>query len=120
MKEHISPSLYPRTVTKSQSWVSKFYETRCDICMNYMVFEAEFTCTTTGKTYQVRGHLTCKNDNVKYLITGKKCKQRYVGSVFESSSKPRFRVCKSDINAAKDRCGVAGYFSNNCTSINKF
>ena len=85
LKELISPSLYPRTVTESASWVSKGNESRCDKCKNYMVFKNEFTCTATGKTYKVRGDLTCKSDNVIYLICCKKCKQQYVGSAFESN-----------------------------------
>ena len=40
-----------------------------------MVFKNEFTCTATGKTSKVRGDLTCKNDNVVYLISCKKRKQ---------------------------------------------
>ena len=45
--------------------------------MNYMVFKNEFTCTATGKTYKVRGdNVTCKSDNVVYLISCKKCKQQ--------------------------------------------
>ena len=39
--------------------------------MNYIVFEIEFTCTATGKTYKLRSDLTFKNDNVRYLISGK-------------------------------------------------
>ena len=74
LKELISPSLYPRTVTESASRVSKCNESRCDICKNYMVFKNEFTCTTAGKIYKVRGDLTCKSDNVIYLISCKKCK----------------------------------------------
>ena len=84
-----------------------------------MVFKSEFNCTATGKIYRVRGDLTCKSDNVIYLISCKKCKQQYVASVFESNFKPRFRAHKSDINTSKDRCGVAKHFLNNCTGINK-
>ena len=68
---------------------------------------------------EVRGSLTCKSDNVVYLISCKKFKQQYVGSAFESNFKPRFRVHKSDINTGKDRCGVAKHFLNICTGINK-
>ena len=62
--------------------------------MNYMVFETEFTCTGTGKTYKVRSDRTCKNDNVRYLISGKKCKQQYVGSVFEVILSPGLEFTK--------------------------
>ena len=74
LKELISPSLYPRTVTESASRVSKCNESRCDICKSYMVFKNKFTCTATSKTYKVRGDLNCKSDNVVYLISCKKCK----------------------------------------------
>ena len=84
-----------------------------------MVFKNKFTCTATGKTYEVRGDLTCKSDNTVQLISCKKCKQQYVGSAFESNFKPKFRVHKSDINIDKDRCEVAKHFLNNCTGINK-
>ena len=84
-----------------------------------MVFKNEFICTATGKTYKVRGDVTCRSDNVVYLIGCKKCKQQYVGSAFESNFKLRFRVHKSDIKTRKDRCGVTKHFLNNCTGINK-
>ena len=67
----------------------------------------------------IRGDLTCKSENVIYLISCKKCKQLYVGSAFESNFKPRFRFNKSDINTGKVRWGVAKDFLNNCTGINK-
>ena len=64
------------------------------ICKNYMVFKHEFTCTATGKIYKVRGDLTCKSDNVVYLIGCKKCKQQYVGSAFESNFNPGLEFTK--------------------------
>ena len=70
--ELISPSLYPRTVTESAFRVSKCNESRCDICKNYMVSKNEFTGTATDNTYKVRAVLTCKSDNVVYLISCKK------------------------------------------------
>ena len=89
------------------------------ISMFYMVIKNEFTCTTTGKTYNVRGDLTCKSDNVIYPISCKKCKQQYVCSVYGSKFRLRFRVHKSDIITRKVRCGVAKHFVNNYTRINK-
>ena len=53
LKELISPSLYPSTVTESASRVSKCNESKCDICKNYMVFKNGFTCTAKSKTYKV-------------------------------------------------------------------
>ena len=119
LKELIFALLYPGTVTESASRFSKSNESRCDIRKNCMVFKNEFTCTATGKTYKVRDDLTCKSDNVIYLISCKKCKQQYVGSAYEGNFKLRFRVRKSDINTGKVKCGVAKHFLNNCTGINK-
>ena len=68
LKERISPLLYPRTVTESTSRVTKCNKSRCDIRKNYMLFKNKFTCTVTGKTYKVRDDLTCKSDNVVYLM----------------------------------------------------
>ena len=101
-KELISTSLYARTVTESESRVSKCNGSRCEICKNYIVFKDEFTCTATGKTYKARGHLTCKSDSVVYLISCKKCKQQYAAYAFKNNFKPRFSVHKSDINTNKD------------------
>ena len=84
-----------------------------------MVFKNEFICTATGKTYKVRGDLTCKSSNVIYLISCKKCRQPFVGSAYESNFKLRFRVHKSNINTGKFRCGMAKHFLNKCIGINK-
>ena len=73
----------------------------------------------TGQAYKVRGDLTCKSGNVVYLISFKKWKQQYVGSAFERSFKPRFRVHKTDINTGKVKRWVDKHFLNNCTGINK-
>ena len=67
--------------------------------MNYMAFKTELTCTATGKTCKVRVDLTCKNDNIKYLISDKSCKLQYVSSAFESNYKLRLRVLTNDMNA---------------------
>ena len=114
LKELISPSsffLQRQLTTKSQSMVSKCGK-KCDICDNFLVCRNEFTCKVTGKTYKVRGNLSCTSANVVYLISCKLCKDQYVGSAYKNNFKPRFRVHKSDINTGKDRCGVAKNFLN--------
>ena len=90
---------------------------KCDICDNFLVCRNEFTCKVTGKTYKVRGNLSCNSANVVYLISCKLCKDRYVGSAYKNNFKPRFRVHKSDINTGKDRCGVAKHFLTKCTDV---
>ena len=84
-----------------------------------MVLKNEFTCTVTGKAHKGKDDLTCKCDNVVYLISCRKCKQQYVCSAFESNFKPRLGVHKIDINTNKVRCGVAKHFLISCTGINK-
>ena len=54
LRELISPSIFPQTQAESHSIVSKCKSKRCDICQNYLVCKNEFTCTITGKTYNVR------------------------------------------------------------------
>ena len=83
------------------------------------MFKTEFTCTATGKTHKVRGALTCKSENVVYLLGYKKWKQQYVGCAFQSNFKLRFRVHKSDIDTTKVRCGEAKHFLINCSGIYK-
>ena len=118
MKELISPSVFPLTRSENESSVSKCAR-QCDICKNYLVCNNEFSSTVTGKKYKVRGNLSCKSQNVVYLINCKKCKQQYVGSALKDNFKSRFRVHKSDINTGKDRCGVAKHFLAKCTDVGK-
>ena len=81
LKELISASFFPQQqlTTKSQSMVSKCGK-KCDICDNFLVCRNEFTCKVTGKTYKVKGNLSCNSANVVYLISCKLCKDQYVGS----------------------------------------
>ena len=92
---------------------------KCDICDNFLVSRNEFTSNVTGKTYKVRGNLSCSSANVVYLISCKLCKDQYVGSAYKNNFKPRFRVHKSDINTGKDRCGVAKHFLTKGTDVGK-
>ena len=117
LKELISPSIFPQPINETESKVSKC-GCRCDICDNFLVISNEFTCSATGKKYKVRGKLTCKSENVIYLVCCKACKQQYVGSAVDF--KKRFRIHKSDINTGKDRCGVAKHFLLKCPTTGKF
>ena len=56
---------------------------KCDICNN------EFTCKFTGKTYKVRGNLSCNSANVVYLMSCKLCKDHNVGPAYKNNFKPR-------------------------------
>ena len=98
--------------------VSK-YGKKCDICDNFLECTNEFTYKVTGKTYKVRGNLSCNSANVLYLISCKLCKGQYVVSAYKDNFTPRFRVHKSDINTGKDRCGVAKHFLTKSTDVGK-
>ena len=63
---------------ESHSVISKSKSKRYDICQKYLVCKNEFTCTVTGKTYEVRGKLCCTSSNVIYLISCKLCKGNFV------------------------------------------
>ena len=64
--------------------------------------ERKFTSKVTGKTYFIKGDLSCNSKNVIYLITCDKCKDEYIGSAVDF--KPRFRVHKSNIKTKKEKC----------------
>ena len=57
--------------------------------------EKKFTSKVTGKTYFIKGDLSCNSKNVIYLITCDKCKDEYIGSAVDF--KPRFRVQKRNV-----------------------
>ena len=69
-----------------------------------------------GKTYFIKGNLSCDSCNVIYLIACSNCREHYVGSAF--NNKQRFRIHKYDINTKKDRCGTARHFNNKCCGPN--
>ena len=95
-----------------------YCDKRCDICPNFIVFDATFKCTATVKYYKVKWTLSCNSVNAVYLITCHCCKLQYVGSAF--TFKERFPIQKRDTNAGKKRCGPAKHFLECCTSEVKF
>ena len=44
------------------------------------------TSTSTGRSYTCLKNITCKSDNLVYLISCKVCKSQYVGQTYQSSS----------------------------------
>ena len=57
--------------------------------------------STTQRTYNIRQHITCKSNNVIYLITCKRCGVQYVGKTDQKLHK-RFNGTRSDIEKAKE------------------
>ena len=78
----------------------------------------KFRCIVTGKTYFIKGKLSCDSFNVVYLITCSNCRQQYLGSAI--NCRQRFRIHKSDIKTNKDRFGPARYFDSKCCSANNY
>ena len=81
-----------------------------------MITDSKVKCTVTGKTYFIKGNLSCDSCNLIYLITCSNCREQYEGSAI--NFRQRFRNHKSDINTYEDRCGTARHFNNKCWSPN--
>ena len=111
LKEMLAPSSYPKSVNSQVNIITPCNS--CDICKHYLVAERKFTSKVTGKTYFIKGDLSCNSKNVIYLITCDKCKDEYIGSAVDF--KPRFRVHKSDIKTKKERCGTSRHFNEKCS-----
>ena len=114
LKEILSPSLFPSKPSKKESSITSC--DKCDICKNYLIPDNKFRCKITGRVYYVRGALSCKSNNVVYVISCANCGDQYVGSAIDF--KTRFRIHKSDIKTKQDRCGTARHFNNKCSDNN--
>ena len=84
----LARSSYPKSVNRQVNIITRCNS--CDICKHYLVAERKFTSKVTGKTYFIKGDLSCNSKNVIYLITCDKCKDEYIGSAVDF--KPHFRV----------------------------
>ena len=69
------------------------------------ILNAENSSKITGKTYFIKGDLSCNNKNIICLMTCDKCRDEYIGSTVYF--KPHFRVHRSDIKTKKERCGTS-------------
>ena len=107
LKEMLAPSSYPKSVYSQVNII-----TPCDsydICKHYLVAERKFTSKITGKTYFIKGDLSCNSKNVLYLITCDNCKDEYIVSAVDF--KPRFRVHKSDMKTKNVHRGTSRHFN---------
>lgn len=82
----------------------------CDLCRRSFIQSSSFTSFATGKTYQIKEHLTCDSKGVIYLASCYKCRLQYVGST-TTSFKVRFRNHKSTMKNNKRTCEVATHFN---------
>ena len=78
LKAIVAPSLYPKPSIKSNRTIVSC--SKSDICKNVLITDSKFTCTVTGKTYFIKGNLSCDSCNIIYLITCFNCTEQYVGS----------------------------------------
>ena len=115
LKEMVAPSLYPKPSIKSNRTIVSCK--KGDICKNFLIADSTFRWTVTGKTYFIKGNMSCDSCNVIYWITFSSCREQYVGSAI--SFKQRFRIHKSDTKSNKDRCGIARHFNKCCSPNNK-
>ena len=53
----LPPSLYPKPSIKSNRTIVSC--NKCDICKNFLITDSKFRCTVTGKTYFIKGNLSC-------------------------------------------------------------
>ena len=89
----LAPSPYPESVNSQVNVITPCNS--CDICKHYLLAERTFTSKVIGKTYFIKGDLSCHSKNVIYLIACDKCKDEYIGAAVDF--KPRFRVHKSNL-----------------------
>ena len=56
----------------------------CLTCPNIDAGRTTYTFSTTGETRKIKQHLTCKSNNLTYMIECKKCKKQYIGETKRS------------------------------------
>ena len=84
----VAPSSYSKPSIKINRTIVSC--NKCDICKHFLIKDSKFGCTVTGKTYFIKGNLSCDGCNVIYLITCSNCREQYVRSVI--TFKQRFRI----------------------------
>ena len=56
----------------------------CLTCPNIDDGRTTYTFSTTGETREIKQHITCKSNNLTYMIECKKCKKQYIGETKRS------------------------------------
>ena len=79
-----APSLYSKPSIKSNRTIVNC--SKCDICTNILITDRKFRCTVTGKTYFIKGNLSCDSCNVMYLIPCSNCREQCIGSARDLKS----------------------------------
>jgi len=96
---------------KSISGSYRCGDARCSNC-EYMNETDKIHITSTGKTFKIKQHMTCKSANVLYIITCNGCNEQYVGMTNNTLAK-RFTVHRQQINHPTYRkIGVSEHLYN--------
>ena len=101
-------SLIP-IIPKSPHTKYRLLGSRCAICKEGH-FSTSITSHHNSKTHNIKQSVTCKSNNVCYLIDCNKCKQQYVGET-ELEFHCRMNNHKSDIRLENKSNGMVRHFS---------
>ena len=77
------------------------------------VSRTTYTFSTTGETREIKQHITCKSNNLTYMIECKKCKKQYIGET-KRSLRERFtehRQATNNSDHASAQAAVPAHFN---------
>ena len=108
--------MHSKTTTQTSVGFSPCGDKRCNTC-TLGTFGTSIPITSTGSTFTIKHHLTCKSSNVIYCVTCKKCRDQYIGET-DQELHCRQRGHLSDIRNNKQgipyvehfrSCGIENY-----------
>ena len=107
------------TLTSTRSELRGNYQcgvSRCKTCPILRAMD-EFFSHTTGKSYNVKFHASCKSSNIVYLITCRRCGLQYMGETSQPLN-VGINCYRSDITHQRtDVSPVAKHFNRGAHSI---
>ena len=77
-----------------------------------------FKSNSTGETFRIRQHITCRSNNIIYLVTGRECRKQGVGSTTNVFQRISNYLSHIEVKYNEGTI-VAHFFEGNCT-INQF
>jgi len=89
----------------------------CLTCKHHAVSTKRFTSTAFATTHSVEGSISCKTENVIYLITCRVCRVQYVGETGRNLAS-RLTNHRSDITHTKNTA-IAIHFNSHENSTNQ-
>ena len=94
----------------------KYHVSRCKTC-EHIRTAATFKSHSTGEKYSVKQFMTCKTQNLVYLIQCKRCGQQYVGQTGRALKERVNEHCREIKKKSRGRGGVAEHFCKKGHSI---